>query len=296
MTVNDATGSAKALVKGIAIINLLAAHKDGMRLSELVSHIDVPRGTVVRLLSVMADAHLIRHSHDGRYRLGPQCAVWGAEFLSGLELREVAADVMARLTQFSDETCHLGVRDGGSVLYIDKVESPHSLRMVSRVGGSNPLHCTGVGKAILAFIPPDDLDEYCSRPLERRTANTIVAPDVLRAELRRIRDRGYAVDDIENELGVRCVGAPIFDHNGDLVGAVSLAGPTMRMTWQRIEQLTGPIIEAAEEISARLGFGLREARPAGEEAEEAEEAAPVLRMQPKPVADSTALRSGGHAH
>lgn len=264
MTVSDATGSAKALVKGIAIINLLAAHKDGMRLTDLVSQMDVPRGTVVRLLSVMMDSHLVRHSHDGRYRLGPQCAVWGSNFLSGLELREVAADVMARLSQLSDETCHLGVRDGGSVLYIDKVESPHSLRMVSRVGGCNPLHCTGIGKAMLAYIPQDELNEYCSHPLERRTANTIVAPEILRAELERIRDRGYAVDDVENEIGVRCVGASIFDHSGDVAGAVSLAGPTMRMTWERIEQLTGPIIEAAQEISARLGFGLREAKTATE--------------------------------
>jgi DNA-binding IclR family transcriptional regulator len=262
MTVSDATGSAKALVKGIAIINLLAEHKNGLRLTDLVSRIDLPRGTIVRLLSVMIDAHLVRHSQDGRYRLGPQCAVWGADFLAGLELREVASDVMARLAQLSDETCHLGVRDGNSVLYIDKVESQHSLRMVSRVGGSNPLHCTGIGKAILAFIPPDELDEYCSRPLERRTANTIVAPEILRAELQRIRDRGYAVDDIENEVGVRCIGAPVFDHNGDLVGSISLAGPTLRMTWERIEQLTSPIIEGAHELSTRLGFGLRETKPA----------------------------------
>jgi DNA-binding IclR family transcriptional regulator len=260
MTVSDTTGSAKALVKGIAIINSLAAHKDGMRLTDLVAQIDLPRGTVVRLLNVMIDAHLIRHSDDGRYRLGPQCAVWGADFLSTLELREVAADVMTRLVEISNETCHLGVRDGDSVLYIHKVESPHSLRMVSRVGGKNPLHCTGVGKALLAFISPDDLDEYCSRPLERRTANTIVAPEILRAELQRIRDRGYAVDDVENEIGVRCISAPIFDHSGDLAGSISLAGPTMRMTWERIEQLTAPLIDAAREISTRLGFGLAIAR------------------------------------
>jgi DNA-binding IclR family transcriptional regulator len=262
MTVSDATGSAKALVKGIAIIDLLAAHKNGLRLTDLVNNMDVPRGTVVRLLSVMMDAHLVRHSEDGRYRLGPRSAIWGADYLSGLELRQVASDVMARLAQVGNETCHLGVRDGDSVLYIDKVESPHSLRMVSRVGGINPLHCTGIGKAMLAFISPDELDEYCSRPLERRTANTIVSPEVLRAELQRIRDRGYAVDDIENEIGVRCIGAPIFDHTGDIAGSISLAGPTMRMTWERVEQLTSPVVEAAQEISGRLGYGLAEARPA----------------------------------
>ena len=210
----------------------------------------------------MIDAHLVRHSDDGRYRLGPQCAVWGADFLSALELRQVASDVMARLVEVGNETCHLGVRDGKTVLYIDKVESPHSLRMVSRVGGKNPLHCTGLGKALLAFIPPDELEEYWTEPLERRTANTIVAPEILRAELQRIRDRGYAVDDVENEVGVRCISAPIFDHNGDLAGSVSLAGPTMRMTWERIEQLTSPVIEAAHEISVRLGFGLSRAKEA----------------------------------
>ena len=259
MTVSDATGSAKALVKGIAIMNLLAAQKDGMRLTDLVAQIDLPRGTVIRLLTVMVDAHLVWRASDSRYRLGPQCAIWGADFLSGVELREVAAGVMSRLVDISNETCHLGVRDGDCVLYIDKVESPHSLRMVSRVGGQNPLHCTGLGKALLAFIPPDELDEYCSRPLERRTANTIVVPEILRTELQRIRDRGYAVDDVENEIGVRCMGAPIFDHNGDLAGSISLAGPTMRMTWERIEQLTSPVMDAAREISVRLGFGLARA-------------------------------------
>ncbi len=260
MTVSDTTGSAKALVKGIAIISLLAGHKDGMRLTDLVAQIDLPRGTVVRLLGVLIDAHLVRHSPDGRYRLGPQCAVWGADFLSALELREVASDVMTRLVEVGRETCHLGVRDGDAVLYIDKVESQHSLRMVSRVGGRNPLHCTSLGKAMLAFLPADELDEFCSRPLERRTANTIVAPEVLRAELQRIRDRGYAIDDVENEVGVRCISAPVFDHNGDPVGSISLAGPTMRMTWERIEQLTEPLINAAQEISARLGFGLADVR------------------------------------
>lgn len=256
MTVSDTTGSAKALVKGIAIINLLTSHQDGMRLTDLVAAIDLPRGTVVRLLNVLIEEHLIRHSGDGRYQLGPQCAVWGAEFLAAVELREVAADAMTRLVQISNETCHLGVRDGDAVLYVDKVESAHSLRMVSRVGGKNPLHCTGLGKAILAFIPPDEIDEYCAAPLERRTANTIVVPEALRAELQRIRGAGYAVDDVENELGVRCLSAPVFDHNGDLAGSISLSGPTMRMTWDRVEQLTGPIIDASREISGRLGYGL----------------------------------------
>jgi DNA-binding IclR family transcriptional regulator len=258
MVAGEATGSAKALVKGIAIVNLLAAHREGMRLTDLVNQVDLPRGTVLRLLDAMIDAHLVRHSAEGRYRLGPRCAVWGSEFLASQELREVAADVMTRLVELSNETCHLGVPEGRSVLYIHKVESQHSLRMVSRVGGMNPLHCTGLGKALLAFMPRQEQDRYLAEPLERRTANTIVAPEILRAELERTRNHGYAVDDVENELGVRCVGAPIFNHLGELVGSISLAGPTMRMTWERTEQLTGPLMDAAREISVRLGHSLVE--------------------------------------
>jgi DNA-binding IclR family transcriptional regulator len=252
----EATGSAKALVKGIAILNLLAAHRDGMRLTDLVSQVELPRGTVLRLLDATMDAHLVRRSADGRYRLGPRCAVWGSEFLASLELREVAADVMTKLVELSNETCHLGVLEGRSVLYIHKVESQHSLRMVSRVGGMNPLHCTGLGKALLAFLPQQEQDRYLAEPLERRTANTIVAPEILRAELERTRSRGYSMDDVENEPGVRCVGAPVFNHLGELVGSISLAGPTMRMTWERTEQLTGPLMDAAREISAGLGYSL----------------------------------------
>jgi DNA-binding IclR family transcriptional regulator len=262
MMAGEATGSAKALVKGIAIVNLLAAHREGMRLTDLVSQVDLPRGTVLRLLDAMIDAHLVRHSADGRYRLGPRCAVWGSDFLASLELREVASDVMARLVEVSNETCHLGVPEGQSVLYIHKVESQHSLRMVSRVGGMNPLHCTGLGKAILAFMPPEDQDRYLAEPLERRTANTIVAPEILRAELERMRNRGYAIDDVENEIGVRCIGAPLFNHLGELVGSISLAGPTTRMTWERTEHLIGPLTEAAREISVRLGYRLPGAKDA----------------------------------
>lgn len=262
MTVSDATGSAKALVKGIAIIDLLASHRKGLRLTDLVSGIGMPRGTVVRLLNVLMEERLVRHSADGLYRLGPRMAIWGSEFLGALELREIASDVMAQLAEVSHETCHLGVREDRSVLYIDKVESPHSLRMVSRVGGMNPLHCTGLGKALLAFMSPEEFDRYTAQPLERRTENTIVAPEILRADLQRIRNRGYALDDVENEVGVRCIGAPVFDHNGELVASISLAGPTMRMTWERIEQLAEPVMAAAHEISVRLGFETERAKAA----------------------------------
>ena len=250
------TGSAKALVKGIAIVDLLASKGGGLRLTDLVNRIDLPRGTVVRLLGVLVDARLISPSSDGLYRLGPRCASWGSEFLGSFELQKLAADVMDALVELSNETCHLGVLDGRSVLYIHKVESQHSLRMVSRVGGRNPLHCTGVGKALLAFMPQDEQERYLAEPLERLTVNTTVDRNALISELQDTRCRGYALDDGESEVGVRCIGVPIFNHLGELAGSLSLSGPTTRMTWERTEQLVSSVKEAAQQISVRLGFGL----------------------------------------
>lgn len=252
----EATGAAKALVKGIAIANLLSCSRTGLRLPELVREVNLPRGTVIRLLEALSEAHLVRVDTEGRYRLGPRCAVWGSEFLASVELRDMALDVMTQLVELSNETCHLGIHEAGTVLYIHKVESDHSLRMVSRVGGRNPLHCTGLGKALLAFLPDEEQEQYLAGPIVRRTTKTIVDPEMLRAELRRIRSHGYAIDDVENELGVRCIGAPIFDYEGRLAGSLSLAGPTIRMSWERIEQLTKPVIDAAATISERLGDGL----------------------------------------
>ena len=251
-----ATGGAKALVKGIAVVNLLAEHRHGLRVTDLARELDLPRATTIRLLEALCAARLVRADADGRYRLGPRCAVWGSNFVSSFELRDAAADLMTELVDASNETCHLGICEARSVLYIHKVECAHSLRMVSHVGGTNPLHSTGLGKAILAFLPEEEQEEYLAGPLERRTPNTIVDAQMLRAELDRIRVHGYAVDDVENELGVRCIGAPIFDHDGRLAGSLSLSGPTIRMSWERMEQLRGLVVDAAGTISARLGHGL----------------------------------------
>ena len=120
----------------------------------------------------------------------------------------------------------------------------------------DPLHCTGVGKALLAFMPQDEQERYLAEPLERLTVNTTVDRNALVSELQDTRCRGYAIDDGESEIGVRCIGVPIFNHLGELVGSISLSGPTTRMTSERTEQLVSSVKEAAQQISVRLGFGL----------------------------------------
>lgn len=247
------TGAAKALTKGIALVNLLAAHPPGLKVTDLVARSGVPKGTTLRLLEALADDGLVRCDDTGRYRLGPQCAVWGSAFLDHLDLRAEAHDLLTHLSQISGETAHLAIPDGPRILYVDKIDSPHSLRMVSRPGATNPMHCTALGKAILAHAGADLAAEVIAAGLERRTENTITTPEDLRAELARVRRVGHAVDDVENEDGVRCAGAPVFDHRGVPVAALSVAGPVSRMTRERITGLAPRIAEAAADLSARLG-------------------------------------------
>jgi IclR family acetate operon transcriptional repressor len=253
------SGSAKALVKGLALVGLVAAEPDGLRLAEIVRRGDVAKATAIRLLDALTDAELLRVDDAGLYRLGPTCAIWGSTFLGNLQLREQAGDLLERLTERTGETCHLGLPDGIRVLYVARAESPHSIRMVSRTGSTNPLYSTGLGKAILAWSDEATVDAVIAAGLEPRTPATITDPDELRREIRRIRRRGYSIDNVENEDGVRCVGAPVFDHEGRITGGLSIAGPTYRMTAERVREYGPEAVTAAAELSRRLGWSGREA-------------------------------------
>jgi DNA-binding IclR family transcriptional regulator len=247
-------GSAKALIKGLWLVGLIADNPDGLRLAEILRRGDVSKGTAIRLLETLVDAELLRVDGAGVYRLGPTCAIWGSAYLGNLQLREQAGDLLDRLTARTGETCHLGLVDGIRVLYVARVDSPHSIRMVSRTGSTNPLYSTGLGKAILAFSDDATVEAVIAAGLEPRTATTITDPDELHREIARIRRRGYSIDNVENEEGVRCVGAPVFDHEGRVAGAISVAGPTNRMTAERQREFGPEVVAVAEELSRRLGW------------------------------------------
>jgi DNA-binding IclR family transcriptional regulator len=250
----EASGTAKALVKGLAILDLLAADTAGMRLTAIVRRSGVPKGTALRLLDALVAANAVAVDGTGVYRLGAHCAMWGLAFLESVDIRRIAHDTLAELANMSGETCHLGLLEDLQVLYIDKIDGTQAIRMVSRIGGTNPLYCTGLGKALLPFLPEEQIAAVAEGPLEARTENTITDPDVLRRELASIRRRGYAVDDVENEEGVRCVGAPIFDHQDRAVASISVAGPAYRMTRERIKEF-GPLVrKAADDVSHQLGW------------------------------------------
>ncbi len=249
----NATGSAKALVKGLALVDLVAGADRPVRVARLVDESGLPRATALRLLDALVEHRVLRLDEAG-YAPGPQLAVWGQRYLDGLDLRDHADDLMRALAEQTRETCYLGVRDGRQVLYVAKADSPQAIRPAARVGSRNPLHSTGLGKALLAFGPADGVEQYAAAPMERKTPNTITDPAALAAELERIRGRGWSIDDIENEDGVRCVAAPVRDHAGKVVAALSVVAPAYRFALEDLSRLAPQVLGATAELSRRLGY------------------------------------------
>jgi IclR family acetate operon transcriptional repressor len=254
-TSNSATaGSAKGLVKGIALVDIVAASAKPLRQVDLVEASGLPRPTAVRLLDVLVELDVLRTEARGLYELGPRVAAWGQSFLDGLDLTRQAFDIIEGLVELSGETSFLGILDRKSVLYISAVNSPQPVRPAARVGVRNPLHCTGIGKSLLAFRSEEERLALLPEVLERRTPNTITEIPALFAELDAIAARGYSIDEIENEEGVRCVAAPVRDHLGVVVAAVSVSAPAYRFTHDDVVALAPAVVRATTELSERLGY------------------------------------------
>jgi IclR family acetate operon transcriptional repressor len=251
---------AKNLAKGLAILNMVAAESGGLTLAEISRLGDVPKPTAHRIIGVLLDHGMLRTDSRDRYLPGPQCLVLGNRFLDGLDLRREAHDVLRELTEETLETSHLGIREGTRIVYIEKVDSPHPVRMYSRVGATNPVHSTALGRAILAYCDAAAVEDVISAGLDRRTPNTTTDPERFRAKLAEIKRRGLALDDIENEEGIRCVAAPVFDHNGDAVAGISVSGPEQRLTLKRLEELATNVRRSAFALSERIGYSTDDQR------------------------------------
>ncbi|GAA2214539.1 IclR family transcriptional regulator [Nonomuraea monospora] len=243
-----------SLRRALTVLDHVRAHP-GLTLTQLAEAVGLSKSTVLRLTAPLIEAGLLDRDRDsGLYRLGHGALRLGQAYLDTLDLRAVAAEESHRLMAEVGETVHLVVPDHPHVVYIDKVENEASVRMASRIGSRGPVHCTAVGKAILAWQPAELLTGLV---LEPRTRHTITDVERLRAELAQIRRRGYAVDDRENEPEVRCVAAPIFDHQDAVAAAVSVSGLTSRITAARVRELGPLVAAAAARISSKLGSTTR---------------------------------------
>jgi IclR family transcriptional regulator, KDG regulon repressor len=227
-----------------------------LSVSEIGAKTGLHRSTAHRILMALEYNDLIKQNPDtGKYHLGIKLFKLGHQAVSQLNLREICRPFLSRLMNETQETIHLAVLDDDQVLYLDKVEGPHALRMPSRVGRHIPTYCTSLGKAMLSCLDDHEVKNiFRSRALRPYTVNTVKTLDRLLTELRVIRRRGYSVDNEEIEIGLRCVGAPIKDHTGAMVGAISTAAPSARLAAQKIPGVGKLVMAVAAEISEQLGY------------------------------------------
>ena len=241
------------------IFEILSQSPGGLTLGELARQARLPKGTAHRLLASMAYVDFIRQEPTTKnYHLGFKLVDLGNILLSQIDLRTQAHSFLISLSETVKETVHLVVLDRNKALYIDKVDlhpKASGLQMVSRLGARIPLHCSSVGKVLLAFMDSADAEKLISgETLAQRTPNTITDAHKLRQHLAFVRANGYAIDDEENEEGIRCVAAPIRNGSGRVEAAMSISGPITRITMERIEtELKALICETANNISVRLG-------------------------------------------
>lgn len=243
------------LAKALNLLDLLEEHQP-QSLTELSRRSGIHKATAYRILANLENrGYVERDDSVGPYRLGFHLMRLGMRVTAGLDLPAVARPILERLQSEFNETVNLAVPGERGVVYIEILESAQGLRMAATVGAQDPFHSTALGKAMLAFWPASRLDEFLeSTPLTARTTSTIVQAGTLKSELRRIRLRGYAVDNEENEPGARCVAAPIFDRTGSVIAAVSISGPASRLKPTHITGMTGSVMSACRQISIRLGY------------------------------------------
>jgi len=243
-----------------SLFDMVGQNPQGISIRDLSAKLRLPKGTIHRLLSSLAYFGYVRQDPKTRnYFLGLKLVELGNLLLSQLDLRKEAEPFLRDLAERTKETVHMVFLDRNEIVYIDKVETDHTpggLRMASRVGLRNPAHSCAVGKVLLSHLSEDELNHIIEeKGLPKRTENTMTDPIRLKEQLKSVRIQGYAIDDEENERGIRCVAAPIYNEVGRAVAAVSISGPAFRVTKRVIqERLKREVTEAALKISQRLGF------------------------------------------
>jgi len=254
MSKND---TVQTVSKSFRILEILSLNP-WQGVSEIARSLSSQKSTVYRLLNTLKkEGYIIQDNGTEKYSLSLKLFSLGANMVNNLDVTKAAQPQIIKLSKASSETIHLCTIDNAQIIYLQKVESPHSLqvKMMSRIGQSTPFYCTGVGKVLLAYQSEEMIQTYLNTTdLRRFTDHTITGKNALKAELESVRTRGYAYDDEEHEIGVRCAAAPIFNQAGTIIAALSVSGPTVRIHDGKLIEIRNLVTAAANEISAEMGY------------------------------------------
>jgi DNA-binding IclR family transcriptional regulator len=255
MSASEPYPGTQAVLRAIALLKTFTDEQPELGLADLSKIVGLNKTTTYRLLTALESEGMVaRNAETEAYRLGPAIIALGGRALRVNDLRLVSLSELERLAAAVGEAATLEVLTDRDVLILEEISGTHLVSTNQAIGTRWPAHTTSTGKAILAHLTKAELDEMLRQPIARLTDHTITDPARLRQELARIREQGYAVADQEIEIGFIAIGAPVRNHEGQVVGAISINGPTARLTADRIPEVTRQVKAAADRISGQLGY------------------------------------------
>lgn len=240
----------QTLARGLMILEKLAEAPDGLGITELAEMFEVDKGSMSRVLQTLSSYGFAEKAEKTRkYLLGPQIVRLSRTVLTRMPLRETAKPYLQKLVDLTGECAHIAILTRGEALYIDQAESPSALRVTTGVGTLAPLHCTALGKILMAYANPPFPEHF-----ESYTVRTITDPTAVRHHIDQVRTQGYAMDDEEYNLGVRCIAVPVFDYRDRCVAAIGISSPTSRLPLENVAGAVKTVKEVGQNLTARLSF------------------------------------------
>jgi IclR family transcriptional regulator, KDG regulon repressor len=242
--------------RALTIIKIVSSRKEGIGVTELANKLGLNKSSIFRLLETLAAHGFIEQNKENKkYKLGYQFLELSTKLLESIDIRQEAIPYLRQLEEISNEVIHLVIYSQKEAVYIEKLEGSETLRMHSQVGRRAPIHCTSAGKVILAQLSVTEVKEIVQqRGLPRHTEKTLTTEKELLENLSMIRTQGYGIEREENEPGITCIAAPIFNHLGEVAGAISISGTSLRMNDEKIASIKDTLIEVGKKVSERLGY------------------------------------------
>lgn len=249
--------SVPSIDRAFGVLELLAQSKSGFSISEISRKLKLPKSSVhLLVVTLERRGYLQRNALSGKYSFGLKLISLSRTALESLDLRDQAKPFLQALMRKTALTVHMAVLERNEAVIIEKVECPGLLRLATWIGRRLDVNCSGVGKALIAFLREDDFEQqFKAKALARHNENTTVSLAKLKRELDHVRILGYSFDDEEDEIGFRCIGAPVFDFTNDVVAAISVAGTTSQIPTDRVPELARTVKDTAAQISSQLGYG-----------------------------------------
>lgn len=246
----------KSVDRAMTIIQLVSTRKDGYSVTELAENLGLNKSSIFRIVTTLIEHGFIQQDEETKkYRLGYQYLELSSKLLDSIDIRKEATPFLKELEEWTNEVIHLVIYSQQEAVYIEKLEGNETLRMHSQVGKRAPMHCTSAGKTILAHLPEKEVKEMIEQKgLPKHTEKTMTTEAELMKNIRDIRTNGFGVERDENEVGITCMAVPIFNFRGDIAGSISISGPSIRMSEERIDQLKDPFMTIGYKVSRRLGY------------------------------------------